>query len=118
MRASAYPLIDADEAAALVLEHTPVLATERVALADAIGRVLAQDLVAAAPLPAFPASAVDGYAVRAADAGRSSHAGSSVRIASTIICGAAEVSPCSELTPAGSHIASSTPNAWGSARRT
>ena len=71
MRASAYPLIDADEAAALVLEHTPVLATERVALADAIGRVLAQDLVADAPLPAFPASAVDGYAVRAADAGSS-----------------------------------------------
>ena len=70
MRASAYPLIDADEAAALVLEHTPVLATERVALADAIGRVLAQDLVADGPLPAFPASAVDGYAVRAADAGR------------------------------------------------
>ncbi len=71
MRASAYPLINADEAAALVLEHTPVLATERVALADAIGRVLAQDLVADAPLPAFPASAVDGYAVRAADAGKS-----------------------------------------------
>ena len=70
MRASAYPLIDADEAAALVLEHTPVLAAERVALEDAIGRVLAQDLVADAPLPAFPASAVDGYAVRAADAGK------------------------------------------------
>ena len=70
MRASAYPLIDADEAASLVLAHTPVLGVERVTLADAIGRVLAEDLVAGGPLPAFPSSAVDGYAVRAADAGK------------------------------------------------
>src|SRR5437016_4127000 len=70
MRVSAYPLIDADEAALLVLEHTPVLGPERVQLADAIGRVLAEDLVASGPLPAFPSSAVDGYAVRAADAGK------------------------------------------------
>ena len=71
MRASAYPLIDADEAASLVLEHTPVLPAESVHLADAFGRVLAEDVVAGAPLPPFPASAVDGYAVRAEDAGRS-----------------------------------------------
>lgn len=71
MRASAYPLIDADEAAALVLEHTPRLGIERVALAHCVGRVLAEDLVAPASLPSFPSSAVDGYAVRAADAGKS-----------------------------------------------
>ena len=70
MRVSTYPLIDADAAAALVLEHTPVLGMERVALAHCTGRVLAEDLVAQAPLPAFPSSAVDGYAVRAADAGK------------------------------------------------
>src|SRR5438067_5899168 len=70
MRASAYPLIDADVAAALVFERTPVLGVERVHLADCVGRVLAEDLVADAPLPAFPSSAVDGYAVRAAEAGR------------------------------------------------
>jgi molybdopterin molybdotransferase len=64
-------LIDADEAAALVVEHTPVLGIERVALAHCVGRVLAENLVAPASLPAFPASAVDGYAVRAADAGKS-----------------------------------------------
>jgi molybdenum cofactor synthesis domain-containing protein len=69
VRASAYPLIDADEAAALVLEHTQVLGVERVPIRDAPGRVLAEDVVAAGPLPAFPSSAVDGYAVRAADAG-------------------------------------------------
>src|SRR2546430_12698138 len=70
MRVSAYPLIDADEAASLVLEHTSILGTENVALADALGRVLARDLVAGGPLPAFPSSAVDGYAVRAGDAGK------------------------------------------------
>ena len=40
------------------------------ALAHCIGRVLAEDLIAPAALPAFPSSAVDGYAVRAADAGK------------------------------------------------
>src|SRR5712691_8873710 len=70
MRASTYPLVEVDEAAALVLERTPVLGIERVALAHCIGRVLAEDLVAPASLPMFPSSAVDGYAVRAADAGK------------------------------------------------
>jgi molybdopterin molybdotransferase len=69
VRVSSYPLVDADEAAALVLEKTPVLGVESVALANAFGRVLADDLAANSPLPAFPASAVDGYAVRSADAG-------------------------------------------------
>ena len=71
MRASLYPLVDAETAAALVLEHTPLLGVERVALAHCVGRVLAEDLVAPASLPAFPSSAVDGYAARAADAGKS-----------------------------------------------
>lgn len=70
MRASAYPLVEVDDAAALVLERTPVLGIERVAIGECAGRVLAADLVAAASLPAFPSSAVDGFAVRAADAGK------------------------------------------------
>ena len=70
MRASVYPLVEVDEAAALVLDRIPVLGIERVALAHCIGRVLAEDLVAPAPLPQFPASAVDGYALRSADAGK------------------------------------------------
>ena len=41
------------------------------ALAHCAGRVLAEDLTAPASLPAFPSSAVDGYALRAADAGKS-----------------------------------------------
>ena len=48
-----------------------MLAPQQVRLAECAGRALAKDLVADAPLPAFAASAVDGYAVRAADAGTS-----------------------------------------------
>jgi molybdopterin molybdotransferase len=70
LRVSAYPLVEVDEAAALVLDHTPTLGIERVALAHCIGRVLAEDLSATESLPAFPSSAVDGYAVRSADAGK------------------------------------------------
>ncbi len=44
------------------------LEEERVALAGAHGRVLARDLVALRTQPPFPNSAMDGYALRAADA--------------------------------------------------
>jgi molybdopterin molybdotransferase len=70
LRASAYPLVDPDAAAATVLTMIPTLDAEDVALGDCDGRVLAEDLVATSPLPAFPASAVDGFAVRASDAGK------------------------------------------------
>ena len=53
-----------------MLDHITVLGVEQVALAECFGRVLAEDLIADAPLPSFPASAVDGYAVRATDGGR------------------------------------------------
>jgi molybdopterin molybdotransferase len=69
MRASAYPLVDAEAAAALVLEGTPVLPAERVHVGEAAGRVLSEDMRAPAELPAFPSSAVDGFAIRAADGG-------------------------------------------------
>jgi molybdopterin molybdotransferase len=69
VRASTYPLVDADVAAALVLDRTPVLPKERVAIGEAVGRVLAEDMSAPAELPAFATSAVDGFALRAADAG-------------------------------------------------
>jgi molybdopterin molybdotransferase len=68
LRASAYPLVDAEVAAALVLERTHFLGAQRVPLMDCAGRVLAEDIVASAALPALPSSAVDGYALRAADA--------------------------------------------------
>ena len=45
----------------------PIDRTERVPLADASGRVLAQDIVATADVPPFARAAMDGYAVRAED---------------------------------------------------
>src|SRR5688572_16123536 len=46
---------------------TPIDRTERVGLAGANGRVLAEDVVATADVPPFARAAMDGYAVRAQD---------------------------------------------------
>jgi molybdopterin molybdotransferase len=60
-------LLTIDEALALVLEHVRPLAAEAVEIAAAAGRVTAEEARAAVDLPPFPSSAMDGYAVRAAD---------------------------------------------------
>jgi molybdopterin molybdotransferase len=60
-------VIPVDEALAIVLAHTPSLPTEEVLLTDALGRVLAEDAAADQDMPPFDRSAMDGYAVRAAD---------------------------------------------------
>jgi molybdopterin molybdotransferase len=52
---------------ALVREFTPVRESETVDLAAATGRVLATALASTVDLPAFDSSAMDGYALRAAD---------------------------------------------------
>jgi molybdopterin molybdotransferase len=57
------------EALAAVLREVSVLPAERVPLLDALGRVLAEPVVAGDSLPPFANSAMDGYAVRAADTG-------------------------------------------------
>lgn len=58
------PLIGLDEALKLLLERTaPVTGSERVALAAARGRVLAEDIVAPRDVPPHDNSAVDGYAL-------------------------------------------------------
>lgn len=50
-----------------VLGACPVLPTKRAPLADALGCVLAEPIVAPADVPPFANTAMDGYAVRAAD---------------------------------------------------
>jgi len=55
------------EARSLILEHVAPLDSERVPLQAAAGRVLAGNLVAPRDLPAWDNSAMDGFAVRAAD---------------------------------------------------
>lgn len=60
-------MLSVDEALARVLEGLEPLEAERVAIGEAQGRVLAADLAANLTQPPFDASAMDGYAVRAAD---------------------------------------------------
>jgi molybdenum cofactor synthesis domain-containing protein len=61
-------LIEHPEAVRLVLENTHLLPAEDVPLAEAQGLALAEDLKAKFDSPPFDNSAVDGYAVRSADA--------------------------------------------------
>ena len=56
-----------DDALALVLEWVQPLGGEDVAVAHAAGRVVAEPALAVTDLPPFDSSAMDGYAVRAAD---------------------------------------------------
>ncbi|NOX63829.1 MAG: molybdopterin molybdotransferase MoeA [Chloroflexi bacterium] len=68
---SPYPLVTIEHALNTILAHSPILGTEQVSLTRALGRVLAEDVIAPAAVPPFPAAAKDGYAVIAADkAGR------------------------------------------------
>lgn len=60
-------MISVDEAQALCLALVRPLPVETVALMQAAGRVLAQDVRAARAQPPFAASAMDGYAVRDQD---------------------------------------------------
>jgi len=56
-----------EEYRAAILAVISPLASTSLGLADAEGRVLAEDVTAAVALPSFDNSSMDGYAVRAAD---------------------------------------------------
>ena len=60
-------MIPVADAVQTVLAQTTSLPAESIALADAHGRFLAEDIVADSDLPPFDRSQMDGYAVRAAD---------------------------------------------------
>jgi molybdopterin molybdotransferase len=60
-------LITPEEALALVLDRVGPRGLETVALADALGRVLGEPLASVDDVPPFDSSAMDGFAVRAAD---------------------------------------------------
>ncbi len=62
-------LLPPDEARALLLSHLsgPGADTELIETIHALDRVTAEDVIAPHPLPEFPRSTVDGYAVRAHD---------------------------------------------------
>jgi len=60
-------MVSVEQALEIVLRETPALAAEEVPLDDALGRVLARDVIADRDLPPFDRAAMDGYALRAAD---------------------------------------------------
>ncbi len=60
-------MISVEDALAELLSHVRPLDPERVAVLDALGRVLAEEIVSDIDIPPFDNSAMDGYAVRAAD---------------------------------------------------
>jgi molybdopterin molybdotransferase len=62
--------VTVEEARALVLDSIRPLGPERVALRQAHGRVLLEDVAATRPIPPLDNSAMDGFAVRAEDTRR------------------------------------------------
>ncbi|XP_075248893.1 gephyrin-like isoform X2 [Convolutriloba macropyga] len=66
-RHSVYPIVPVDQALSTILDNCSALPSENVKYKDALGRILACDVYASDPLPPFPASIKDGYAVRSCD---------------------------------------------------
>ncbi|KAK4175318.1 putative Gephyrin [Triangularia setosa] len=63
-RSSPYPMLSVDDALSLIAKCIPSPTTTTAKVTpDLVGKVLAQDVYATAPVPAFRASIVDGYAV-------------------------------------------------------
>jgi molybdopterin molybdotransferase len=60
-------LISVDEARRIILSKIEKLGSEEIPILEALGRVLDEDVLAEADIPPFNNSAMDGYAVRAAD---------------------------------------------------
>ncbi|MHB8978058.1 MAG: molybdopterin molybdotransferase MoeA [Trichloromonadaceae bacterium] len=69
-----------------ILEQVRPLEAETVPLLDALGRAIAEPLIATLDLPRFDNSAMDGYALRAADSG----AGVKLRVTGYLLAGSLE----------------------------
>ena len=77
------------EALTAVLAGVSVLPAEQVPLLAALGRVLAQDVVAKDSLPPFSNSSMDGYALRAADlSGASAEKPATLQVVGDVAAGA------------------------------
>jgi molybdopterin molybdotransferase len=91
------PVLTVAEARQRILERVHVLEPESVPLSAAHGRVLAEEVRAEHDVPPFPNSAMDGYAVRAADVRPATAADPvSLRVLGEIRAGAA---PSKEVGP-------------------
>jgi len=94
-------LISVEEAHRVILERAKPLDAERVPIERAAGRVLAEPVSALVDLPPFPSSAMDGYAVRAADT-------ISAPVRLPVVAGIAAGSPADRPLVAGEAMAIST----------
>src|SRR6266508_4116655 len=89
-------MIPLDDVRAQVLAAVTALEPHPVALADALGLATAAELVATEQVPPFANTAMDGYAVRAADTADAAADG--VRVMQ-------EASPADHVRPAGGDLA-------------
>lgn len=64
---SPYPMVSIAEAQRLITAQIRPLPVELVSSLTAEGRILAEDIVAAAPIPDLPKASMDGYALRSDD---------------------------------------------------
>ncbi len=60
-------MISVEEALGILLSNLPERKVEKSSFQSALGRILAENLVATSDIPPFHRSAVDGYAVFASD---------------------------------------------------
>ena len=114
-------LIGIDEARQRVLAEVDALPPEPVPVADALGRVLADDVASPVDVPPFDTSAMDGFAVPSLDGGRLRVAGESragrpspaavdpgtamaISTGAPIPAGAAAVVPVERTRPAGDRV--------------
>ena len=87
-------MLSVEEAFARIVYQFAALETETVSLLDALGRVLAEDVVSTEDVPAFDNSAMDGYAVRFADTQAASEAQPvSLRVVGDLAAGAVPTAP-------------------------
>lgn len=81
-------MLTVDDALTRILNCIAVLAVEPVPTIEALGRILAEDVVAATNIPPFANSSMDGYAVRAADVVRAaSDSPVKLRVVGTVLAG-------------------------------
>src|SRR5215471_18538717 len=82
-------MISVDEALRIVLDNVAPLGVERTSIIDACGRVLAEEIRSPRDIPGFDNSAMDGYAVRAADIASASESNPiSLKVLETVGAGA------------------------------
>jgi molybdopterin molybdotransferase len=71
-------LLTPAQALEVILRHVPAAPAESVPLREALGRVLAEDVVSSDDVPGFDNSAMDGFALRASDTAGASEAAPAV----------------------------------------